>query len=74
LLAPGHDEPDGRAEQEIEKIHVVLSGHAEVVFDTLVLQASDDEFGGLHHSLTFFSLKPVPITDAELGLISAPAG
>ena len=43
-----HDKADGRAEQSVEQIHVLLARHAEDVFDTLVLQAFHDEFDSFH--------------------------
>ena len=47
------DEANGRAEQRVEQIHVLLARHAEDVIDTFVLQAFHDEFSGFHDRVSF---------------------
>jgi hypothetical protein len=53
LLMARHDEADGRAEQRVEQIQVLLARHAEDVTDTFVFQAFDDEFSGFHGRVSF---------------------
>jgi hypothetical protein len=51
LLVTGQYEPDlGRSRQAIEKVEILLAGHAEYIFDPFFLEALDKNIRGFGHA------------------------